>query len=229
MTRRTDKEWLQHWSQVAGIEPAACSAEALVGLFAACRQRSVDPATLFDHNEDFEDVASRMRRVLAVEFLDPDIRPFLIPKWSGVEGSSACELLRRHLHSLSIIVQDDAELANLLAALDVEWSAEPNSVKSLDPDYDPSVWLYDATSDHLLSTIDRTSPLRLLRPAALGIAGDLYLSAYVLWPLYEAAWTRAVTDPFVPFFEFWAQGLSMRFYSETRVCVFPTRAMLEKS
>lgn len=207
------------FSDAAGISPPAEEPTGLVGLFQTFRPTGHGLATVMKEVRGGDDVLARALQVYAAsaDAYHPG-QAYFETSSGRVRGEDALSLARGHLRTLEGLVQGDDELVELLREVSVEYVSDFSEVETLDGDDDPSVWLFDAVSDVLLDAVDRSSPLAVLRDAAFGIANNIYLAGFVLWPLYASL---GLEDPFAPCFELWAAGLEIRFLEQTRCAVGP--------
>ena len=210
---------VRRFSEAAGMSPPARSPAELVGLFQAFRPDGDGLSSVMKELRGGDEVLKRLFQIYAAsaDAFRPGQAYFEVSP-GRVHGEDASSIARRHLQGLEVLLQGDDELLELLRDVSVAYESDLSGAPVLEGDDDPSVWLFDAVSDVLLDAMDRSSPLVVLRDAAFSIANDVYLAAFVLWPLYTSL---GPADPLAPSFELWAAGLEVRFFDEHRCVVGP--------
>lgn len=217
---QSEREWLRRWSRLAGIEPPAREAADLVGLFGTVEPKADAVERLLETIPNGRRVHRRLVNVYdaSASRILPLQHAYAVVASLTQAPPDALVAARRWIDSLGTLLVADAELSQILQRVQLEWQdCNVQLEQNLHPDDDPRVWLFDAVSDILRDAADRESPLLLLREAVYSVANDLYLAAYVLWPIY--ADSLGCDDPFRSYFDLWARGLELRFMDEKRCFV----------
>jgi len=209
------EDQIARWGELVGVRNASEPSN-LVGLFQDFRPDGAGVEKVFEAMPFGDEVLNRVKGIYectSAGFKKTDV--YFIPRpLSACPEPEARKLIAAHFTQLRQIALD-AEEAEISDLLDNTTLTRVPTLKEIDrqslTDESPEAWIYDMITDYFWALTPQPSPLLLLRDAMYGIANDIFLRNFLLWPMYEK--NAPHPDPFRPYYNLWCRGISYAFHA----------------